>query len=47
MLADRPWGRRDISNTYEDPLARSVRRRLRLNGVSSGVPSDSSFPRKA
>ncbi|KAL7420520.1 hypothetical protein Q5752_004470 [Cryptotrichosporon argae] len=28
----------DISNTYEDPLARSVRRRLRLQGVPSGVP---------
>ncbi|ORY22027.1 putative mitochondrion protein [Naematelia encephala] len=28
----------DISNTYEDPLARSVRRRLRMNGISSGVP---------
>ncbi|EIW67545.1 mitochondrial protein [Tremella mesenterica] len=28
----------DISNTYEDPLARSVRRRLRLNGVPSGIP---------
>ncbi|KDQ18385.1 hypothetical protein BOTBODRAFT_28795 [Botryobasidium botryosum FD-172 SS1] len=28
----------DISNTYEDPLARSVRRRLRLEGVSSGIP---------
>ncbi|KAG8715397.1 hypothetical protein FRC08_010643 [Ceratobasidium sp. 394] len=28
----------DISNTFEDPLARSVRRRLRLDGVESGVP---------
>ncbi|GMK56173.1 hypothetical protein CspeluHIS016_0300130 [Cutaneotrichosporon spelunceum] len=28
----------DISNTYEDPLARSVRRRLRANGVS-GIPT--------
>ncbi|BEI80898.1 hypothetical protein CcaverHIS002_0200580 [Cutaneotrichosporon cavernicola] len=29
----------DISNTYEDPLARSVRRRLRLNGVHGGIPT--------
>ncbi|RSH90862.1 hypothetical protein EHS25_010038 [Saitozyma podzolica] len=28
----------DISATYEDPLARSVRRRLRVNGITSGVP---------
>lgn len=28
----------DISNTFEDPLARSVRRRLRLEGVESGIP---------
>jgi hypothetical protein len=28
----------DISNTIYDPLARSVRRRLRLQGVSSGIP---------
>ncbi|KAL1407464.1 hypothetical protein Q8F55_006897 [Vanrija albida] len=28
----------DISNTYEDPLARSVRRRLRINGIPSGIP---------
>ncbi|KAK8858850.1 hypothetical protein IAR55_003080 [Kwoniella newhampshirensis] len=28
----------DISATYEDPLARSVRRRLRINGVASGIP---------
>jgi len=28
----------DISNTFEDPLARSVRRRLRLEGISSGIP---------
>ncbi|KAJ7594381.1 hypothetical protein C8J56DRAFT_436001 [Mycena floridula] len=28
----------DISNTIYDPLARSVRRRLRLEGVSSGIP---------
>jgi hypothetical protein len=28
----------DISNTYEDPLARSVRRRLRANKVPSGIP---------
>ncbi|KAF8639134.1 hypothetical protein AX17_001624 [Amanita inopinata Kibby_2008] len=28
----------DISNTIYDPLARSVRRRLRLLGVSSGIP---------
>ncbi|MBW0471396.1 hypothetical protein O181_011111 [Austropuccinia psidii MF-1] len=28
----------DISMTFEDPLARSVRRRLRLNGVAHGVP---------
>lgn len=31
-------GFRDISNTYEDPLARSVRRRLRMNGIHSGIP---------
>lgn len=30
---------RDISNTYEDPLARSVRRRLRINGISGGIPT--------
>ncbi|CAK9783053.1 putative mitochondrion protein [Cutaneotrichosporon oleaginosum] len=29
----------DISNTYEDPLARSVRRRLRLNGIHGGIPT--------
>lgn len=28
----------DISSTYEDPLARSVRRRLRMNGIMQGVP---------
>ncbi|CAE6477568.1 unnamed protein product [Rhizoctonia solani] len=28
----------DISNTFEDPLARSVRRRLRLENVESGIP---------
>ena len=28
----------DISTTFEDPLAKSVRRRLRLEGVSQGVP---------
>ena len=28
----------DISYTIYDPLARSVRRRLRLQGVSSGIP---------
>ncbi|GAA5991000.1 hypothetical protein JCM10908_006494 [Rhodotorula pacifica] len=28
----------DISTTFEDPLAKSVRRRLRLAGVSHGVP---------
>ncbi|KIP10798.1 hypothetical protein PHLGIDRAFT_125305 [Phlebiopsis gigantea 11061_1 CR5-6] len=28
----------DISSTVYDPLARSVRRRLRLQGVSSGIP---------
>ncbi|KAJ7291932.1 hypothetical protein C8J57DRAFT_1492409 [Mycena rebaudengoi] len=28
----------DISNTVYDPLARAVRRRLRLVGVSSGIP---------
>ncbi|KAI8989182.1 hypothetical protein BD414DRAFT_571824 [Trametes punicea] len=28
----------DISDTMYDPLARSVRRRLRLEGVSSGIP---------
>ncbi len=28
----------DISYTIYDPLARSVRRRLRLLGVSSGIP---------
>nr|ODN91594.1 mitochondrial protein [Cryptococcus depauperatus CBS 7855] len=28
----------DIGNTYEDPLARSVRRRLRINGIFSGIP---------
>ena len=28
----------DISSTICDPLARSVRRRLRLQGVQSGIP---------
>lgn len=28
----------DISHTIYDPLARSVRRNLRLQGVSSGIP---------
>ena len=28
----------DISHTIYDPLARSVRRRLRLLGVNSGIP---------
>src|SRR3984885_9173853 len=28
----------DISSTIYDPLARSVRRRLRLQGVSGGIP---------
>ena len=28
----------DISQTVYDPLARSVRRRLRLQGISGGVP---------
>ncbi|CDZ96807.1 ubiquitin-protein ligase molybdopterin-converting factor [Phaffia rhodozyma] len=28
----------DISNTTEDPLARSIRRNLRLGGVASGIP---------
>ncbi|KAG8714568.1 hypothetical protein FRC11_007977 [Ceratobasidium sp. 423] len=28
----------DISNTFEDPLARSVRRRLRLENIESGIP---------
>jgi tRNA threonylcarbamoyladenosine dehydratase len=28
----------DISTTIYDPLARAVRRRLRLQGVSSGIP---------
>src|ERR1700731_158748 len=28
----------DIANTLRDPLARSVRRRLRVLGVSSGIP---------
>lgn len=28
----------DIANTIYDPLARSVRQRLRLLGVSSGIP---------
>lgn len=28
----------DISHTIYDPLARSVRRRLRLMGVNSGIP---------
>ncbi|WWC96509.1 hypothetical protein V866_003377 [Kwoniella sp. B9012] len=28
----------DISNTYEDPLARSVRRKLRINGIPGGIP---------
>lgn len=28
----------DISYTVYDPLARSVRRRLRLKGISSGIP---------
>lgn len=45
---------RDVSNTYEDPLARSVRRRLRMNGIASGIPcvtwdslSESNLMRKA
>ncbi|KAG8739305.1 hypothetical protein FRC10_005789 [Ceratobasidium sp. 414] len=28
----------DVSNTFEDPLARSVRRRLRIDGIESGIP---------
>ncbi|WVF68768.1 hypothetical protein IAT40_003540 [Kwoniella sp. CBS 6097] len=28
----------DISNTHEDPLARSVRRKLRMQGIVSGIP---------
>ena len=28
----------DFSTTFEDPLARSVRRRLKLAGVTSGIP---------
>lgn len=28
----------DISHTIYDPLARSVRRRLRLQGIASGIP---------
>lgn len=28
----------DISNTLEDPLARTVRQRLRLKGVTTGIP---------
>ncbi|KAG8906775.1 hypothetical protein FRB99_006152 [Tulasnella sp. 403] len=28
----------DISNTYEDPLARSVRRGLRMDGILDGIP---------
>ncbi|KIO28269.1 hypothetical protein M407DRAFT_22480 [Tulasnella calospora MUT 4182] len=28
----------DISNTYEDPLARSVRRGLRQDGITDGIP---------
>lgn len=28
----------DISSTVYDPLARSVRRRLRLEGITSGIP---------
>lgn len=28
----------DISDTMYDPLARSVRRRLRLQGITSGIP---------
>ncbi|WVQ84344.1 hypothetical protein IAT38_006496 [Cryptococcus sp. DSM 104549] len=28
----------DIATTYEDPLARSVRRKLRINGIPSGIP---------
>ncbi|WWC88391.1 uncharacterized protein L201_003302 [Kwoniella dendrophila CBS 6074] len=28
----------DIANTYEDPLARSVRRKLRINGIPNGIP---------
>ncbi|KAI9295059.1 hypothetical protein K502DRAFT_324523 [Neoconidiobolus thromboides FSU 785] len=27
----------DISNTFEDPLARSVRRKLKLNGILKGI----------
>ncbi|KAG8695224.1 hypothetical protein FRC09_009289 [Ceratobasidium sp. 395] len=34
----RDYFRSDISNTFEDPLARSVRRRLRLDGIESGIP---------
>ena len=28
----------DISYTFEDPLARAVRRRLRLEGIAHGIP---------
>ncbi|KAG8968529.1 hypothetical protein FRC03_007180 [Tulasnella sp. 419] len=28
----------DISDTQEDPLARSVRRRLKMSGITSGIP---------
>ncbi|WWC71060.1 uncharacterized protein I206_105013 [Kwoniella pini CBS 10737] len=28
----------DISTTQEDPLARSVRRKLRINGITGGIP---------
>lgn len=28
----------DISTTFEDSLARSIRRKLRLNGITSGIP---------
>ncbi|CAO3662717.1 unnamed protein product [Umbelopsis vinacea] len=28
----------DVSNTFEDPLARSVRRKLKKRGITSGIP---------
>jgi len=38
----------DLSNTFEDPLARAVRRRLRIKaGVSSGIPIVYSTERSA
>ena len=41
----------DISSTGEDPLARSVRRRLKKRGISTGIPvvysSEKPDPRKA